>query len=53
MKRPRHEPTEIYLKSGRKIMRVIRHGEYYNYIIYNGHRVRVEWSAGKYYTTYR
>lgn len=53
MRRGRQEPTEIILKSGKKVRRVIHHGEYWNYIIYNGFKKKVEWIAGAYYEVYQ
>ena len=50
--RRRNEPTQIILKSGKKVYRVIRHGDGWNYIIYNGYRKKVQWCAGNYYEVY-
>lgn len=52
MKRPRQEPTTIYLKNGKKIQRVIRETEYTYYVIYNGRRISVGYCAGKWYAVY-
>lgn len=52
MRRPRQEPTEIILQSGKKIKRVIHHGEYWNTVIYNGRRIKVEYRCGNYYAVY-
>lgn len=52
MRRQRNETTEVILKNGKKVNRVIRVGEYGTYIIYNGRRRRVLYIAGDYFEVY-
>jgi hypothetical protein len=51
-RRGRNEPTEVILKSGKKVRRVLHHGDYRTYIIHNGYYKTVRWCAGHYYEVY-
>lgn len=54
MRRGRSEPTEIILRSGKKIKRVIRTNDNYwrSFVIYNGRKIGVEYRCGDYYEVY-
>lgn len=47
-----NEPTEVYLKSGKKVRRVIRETAYGNFIIYYGRKLKVVYNCGRYYEVY-
>ena len=47
-----NEPTQVILKNGKKVRRVLHHGEYRTYIIYNGDKKTVRWNAGYYFEVY-
>ena len=46
-----NEPTQVILKNGKKVRRVLHYNEYGTYIIYGGKR-KVRYNAGYYFEVY-